>query len=42
MRERYITEIISIIRRIRGEKDLMKIYTFAKTFLNMQEEDGAE
>ena len=42
MKEHLIKQVSDIMRKINDTEDLIKIYTFANTFLKMQEEEGAD
>ena len=40
MKEHLIKQVIEIMKQIDDTQDLIKIYTFAKTYLEIQQEKG--
>jgi hypothetical protein len=42
MKEHLIKQVMDIMQKIEDTQDLIKIYTFAKTYLEIQQEDKTE
>lgn len=42
MKEHLIKQAMDIMQKIEDTQDLIKIYTFAKTYLEIQQEDKTE
>ncbi|MEY8508962.1 hypothetical protein AALA78_12120 [Lachnospiraceae bacterium 42-17] len=42
MKEHLIKQVMEIMRQIEDTQDLIKIYTVAKTYLKIQQEDKTE
>ena len=40
MKEHLIKQVMDIMQKIEDTQDLIKIYTFAKTYLEIQQEKG--